>query len=60
MKNRLLGAALAIVLAFAQGCSSNSSAGGNTASGSLGVSRDDKLLFAADGDLDTVFVIGHR
>ena len=57
MKNRLLGAALAVVLAFAQGCSNNSSAGGNTASGSLGVSRDDKLLFAADGDLDTVFVV---
>ncbi|MDP1826575.1 MAG: c-type cytochrome [Archangium sp.] len=57
MKNRLLGAALAVVLAFAPGCSNNSSAGGNTASGSLGVSRDDALLFAADSDLDTLFVV---
>ena len=57
MKNRLLGAALAVVMAFAPGCSNNSSAGGNTASGSLGVSRDDALLYAADSDLDTLFVV---
>ena len=57
MKNRLLGAALATVVALAPGCSSNSSAGGSTANGSLGVSRDDKLLYAADSDLDTLFVV---
>lgn len=60
MKKRLLGAALAAVMAIAPGCSSNSSAGGNTASGSLGVSRDDKLLYAADSDLDVVFVVDAR
>lgn len=60
MKNRLLGAALAAVLALAPGCSGNSTAGGNTANGSLGISRDDKLLFAADADLDTVFVFDTR
>lgn len=57
MKNRILGAALAAVMVIAPGCSNNSTAGGNTASGSLGVSRDDKLLYAADSDLDTVFVV---
>jgi YVTN family beta-propeller protein len=57
MKKILMSAALAVVLALAPGCSNNSSAGGNTANGSLGVSRDDKLLFAADSDLDQVFVI---
>jgi YVTN family beta-propeller protein len=58
MRNRLLGAALAAVMAIAPaGCSNNSTAGGNTASGSLGVSRDDKLLYAADADLDTLFVV---
>lgn len=57
MKKRLLTAALAAVLAFAPGCSGNATAGGNSASGSLGVSRDDALLFAADSDLDTLFVI---
>lgn len=60
MKKTLLGAALAAVLAFGPGCSNNSSAGGNSASGSLGVSRDDALLFAADSDLDTLFVIDAR
>lgn len=57
MKNRLLGAALAVAFAFAPGCSNNSAAGGNTASGSLGVSHDDALLYAADSDLDTLFVV---
>lgn len=57
MKNRILGAALAAVMVIAPGCSSNSTAGGNSASGSLGVSRDDKLLYAADSDLDTLFVV---
>ena len=55
MKKTVLGAALAAVLAF--GCSNNGAAGGNSASGSLAVSRDDALLFAADSDLDAVFVI---
>ena len=60
MKNRLLGAALAAVMFVAPGCRNNSTAGGNTASGSLAVSRDDKLLFAADADLDTLFVVDAR
>lgn len=60
MKKTLLSAALAVVVACAPGCSSNSTAGGNTASGSLGVSRDDQLLYAADSDLDTLFVVDAR
>jgi YVTN family beta-propeller protein len=57
MRNRLLGAALAAVMTFAPGCAGNSVAGGNSASGSIGITRDDALLFAADADLDTVFVV---
>ena len=60
MNKTLLSAALAVVLAFAPGCSNNSTAGGNTASGSIGVSRDDKLVYAADSDLDTLFVVDTR
>lgn len=60
MKNRLLGAALAVVMAFAPGCSSNAAAGGNSANGSIGISRDDALLFAADSDLDVLFVVDAR
>lgn len=57
MKNRVLSAALAAVMFMAPGCSNNSTAGGNTASGSLAVSKDDAILYAADGDLDTLFVV---
>ena len=60
MKNRLLGAALAVVTAFAPGCSNNAAGGGNSASGSLGVSHDDALLYAADSDLDTLFVVNAK
>ncbi len=57
MKKRLLTAALAACLSLAPACSPNASAGGNSANGSLGVSRDDALLYAADSDLDSVFVV---
>ncbi|HEY0881919.1 MAG TPA: hypothetical protein VGD87_10340, partial [Archangium sp.] len=58
MKKTLLSAALAVVMTFTPGCGNNAStAGGNTASGSIGISRDDSLLFAADADLDTLFVV---
>jgi YVTN family beta-propeller protein len=57
MKKRLLTAALAACLSFGTGCAPNAAGGGNSANGSLGVSRDDALLFAADSDLDVVFVV---
>lgn len=57
MKKRLLGAALAVCLAFAPGCSGPAAGGGNTASGSLALSKDDAQLFVADADLDTLFVV---
>ncbi len=60
MKNRLLGAALAVTMAFAPGCSNNATGGGNSANGSLGVSHDDALLYAADSDLDTLFVVNAK
>lgn len=55
MKLRLLGAALAAC--FAVACSNAPAGGGNSANGSLGISRDDALIYAADSDLDTVFVV---
>ena len=57
MKKRLLTAALAACLSFAPACAPNAAQGGSSASGSLGVSHDDALLYAADGDLDQVFVV---
>jgi YVTN family beta-propeller protein len=58
MKKRLLTAALAACLSLvAPACAPQGSAGGNSASGSVGISRDDALVYAADGDLDTLFVI---
>ncbi|MFT3712874.1 MAG: c-type cytochrome [Archangium sp.] len=50
-------AALAACLSFAPACAPNAAGGGSTANGSVGVSRDDALLYAADQDLDTVFVV---
>ncbi|MEW6431237.1 MAG: c-type cytochrome [Myxococcota bacterium] len=58
MKKRLLGAALAVCLAGGfTGCSSAPAGGGSSAGGSLALSKDDALLYAADPDLDTVFVV---
>ncbi|MDP1825502.1 MAG: c-type cytochrome [Archangium sp.] len=39
------------------GCSEPSAGGGNTSGGSVGISRDDALVYAADGDLDVLFVM---
>ncbi len=55
MKTRLLTAALAVTLSFT-GCQQNAAGGGNTAGGSVAVSKDDALVYAADPDLDKVFV----
>lgn len=55
MKTRLLTAALAVTFAFSA-CQPNAAGGGNTAGGSVAVSKDDALVYAADGDLDKVFV----
>ncbi|MBL8910161.1 MAG: c-type cytochrome [Archangium sp.] len=60
MKKRLLTAALAACLSLAPACAPNAAGGGSTANGSIGVSRDDSLLFAADQDLDTVFIVDTR
>jgi DNA-binding beta-propeller fold protein YncE len=60
MKKRLLTAALAACLSFGTGCAPNAAGGGNSANGSLGVSHDDALLFAADSDLDVLFVVNAK
>jgi YVTN family beta-propeller protein len=58
MKKRLLGAALAVCLAGGlTGCSNAPAGGGSSSGGSLALSKDDALLYAADPDLDTVFVV---
>jgi len=54
MKTRLLAAAF--VLSFVA-CTSTPVGNGNTASGSIAVTKDDALLYAADADRDSVFVI---
>lgn len=48
------------VLAMVSGCSTPPSTGGNSAGGSLGISKDDALLYAADPDRDSVFVMNTR
>ncbi|MCU0698335.1 MAG: c-type cytochrome [Myxococcaceae bacterium] len=56
MKTRLLAAALAFATALA--CAPEAPAGGgNSASGSVAISRDDALVYAVDADLDTLFVV---
>jgi DNA-binding beta-propeller fold protein YncE/mono/diheme cytochrome c family protein len=56
MKTRLLAAALAFTTVLA--CAPESpTGGGNSASGSVAVSRDDALVYAVDADLDTLFVV---
>ncbi len=60
MKKKLLGAALAVCLSLTSGCANDAAGGGSTANGSVGVSRDDALVYAVDGDLDVVFVVDTR
>lgn len=56
MKTRLLTAVL--TFAFVLGCAVETPGGGGTsASGSVAVSRDDSLVYAVDGDLDTLFIV---
>ena len=50
-------AALAAVVVL--GCS-QAAGGGDSAGGSVGVSRDDALVYAADSDLDVLFVMDAR
>lgn len=57
MKQKLLGALVAVTLSLTTGCQGNAAGGGSTASGSVAISRDDALVYAADGDLDRVFVV---
>jgi YVTN family beta-propeller protein len=61
MKTRLLAAALALSLSTSLGCTPEvPGAGGSSASGSVAVSRDDALVYAADGDLDALFVVNAK
>jgi DNA-binding beta-propeller fold protein YncE/mono/diheme cytochrome c family protein len=60
MKQRLLGAAFAVSLLLGSGCANQPAGGGNTASGSIAATRDDALLYAADGDLNQVFMVNTR
>ncbi len=53
MKRRLVGALAAVML----GCGPGAQQAGTSASGSLGLTQDDSLLFAADADRDAVYVI---
>ena len=57
MKNRLLAAAVAFAFAALPACSNAPAGGGSSAGGSLALSKDDALLYAADPDLDSVFVV---
>jgi DNA-binding beta-propeller fold protein YncE/mono/diheme cytochrome c family protein len=59
MKTRLLAAALAFTTVLA--CAPESpTGGGNSASGSVAISRDDALVYAVDADLDTLFVVNAK
>ncbi|MDP3233097.1 MAG: c-type cytochrome [Myxococcales bacterium] len=58
MKNRLLAAALVLSMAASLACTPEApGGGGNSASGSVAMSRDDSLVYAVDPDLDTLFVV---
>ncbi len=57
MKQRLLGAALAVSLLLGPSCASPAAGGGNTSSGSIAATHDDALLYAADSDLNQVFMV---
>jgi len=58
MKNRLLAAALVASMAAVWGCAPETpGGGGNSASGSVAMSRDDALVYAVDPDLDTLFIV---
>jgi DNA-binding beta-propeller fold protein YncE/mono/diheme cytochrome c family protein len=60
MKQRLLGAALAVSLLLGPACANQAAGGGNTASGSIAATHDDALLYAADPDLNQVFMVDVR
>ena len=58
MKNRFLAAALVLSMAASLACTPEvPGGGGNSASGSVAMSRDDSLVYAVDPDLDTLFVV---
>ena len=56
MKIRLLAAALAFCTALTLSACSKQAEGYTSAQGSVGASRDDALVFAADTDTDQLFV----
>ncbi|MBL8923687.1 MAG: c-type cytochrome [Myxococcaceae bacterium] len=61
MKTRLLAAALVVSLSLSWACAPETpGAGGSSASGSVAMSRDDSLVYAADSDLDALFVVNAK
>jgi len=59
MKTRIFGAVVAAGL-LGLGCAAPPTSGGSSANGSIAVTHDDALLYAADSDLDAVLVIDTR
>lgn len=59
MKTRIFGAVVAAGL-LGLGCAAPPASGGASANGSLAVTHDDALLYAADSDLDAVLVVDTR
>jgi YVTN family beta-propeller protein len=58
MKRRVLAAALAVVLGLLPaGCANTPAGGGSASNGSIAITRDDALLYAADADRDSVFIV---
>ena len=61
MKTRLLAAALVCSMAALWACTPEApGGGGNSASGSVAMSRDDSLVYAVDPDLDTLYVVNAK
>lgn len=61
MKNRLLAAALVCSITALWACTPEApGGGGNSASGSVAMSRDDSLVYAVDPDLDTLFIVNAK
>jgi YVTN family beta-propeller protein len=56
MRQQIFAAALTFSCVLS-GCGNPFQSAATSASGSVGITHDDKLIFAADGDLDTVFVV---
>jgi YVTN family beta-propeller protein len=56
MRRQILTAALSFSMLLMPSCSQQSVQGGTSSGGSVGITSNDALVYAADSDLDTVFV----